>query len=1034
MKRHFPDSIAAGTVLLDQYRIVKVLGQGGFGLTYLATDIRLEMPVAVKEYFAGEISKRDGKLTVYAHESNKEQFEWGLNRFLDEARSLGRFRHANIVQVLNFFEANGTAYMVMGYEKGESLEAVLRREKTLPEERLLEIVLPLLSGLGVLHAAGYIHRDIKPGNIYIRDIDGSPVLLDFGSARQAIGEQTKTLTAMLTPGYAPFEQYQSNSKRQGPWTDIYSLGAVMYRAVGGHMPAIATDRSSAILLQEPDPMPSAKDLGRGRYSEVLLEAIDLAMQVLEKHRPQTVEQLRVIIANEQTIDDFVNEQKTQRMQLAEDALENDVAAPRTIVRRGKRERKGEDDGQQTGFGLKLAMIVILVLVITVVAGSAWMLRSGVHQSPSNTVVAPPNDGQIDASLEKESETPAVVKKRENQREQAALDLRKQKIADLLALAQANLATNDLVTPKGASAWDQFAAAANLDPDNERAMTGMAEVKKRLFKNVEVAIRERAFSKALLGLEKADDIGADKADIGRLRAMVITTMGKVEANKLEARRKAELERKQKFEESQRELAKRNNIRGLLAEAEKDIRANRLTTPKGKNAFARYQQVLALEAENEVAKQGIGLLAKRYIKYAEEALGEGNFDRAQRFIDILKVVDAGNETGRKMQVDLDAARQRAADAKEKEAEAKRQAAAARREEVEVAARRKEAAAARRNQAVVTRQNDSRNVLQQPDDGSTKQLQEMEKFLNIARQARQENRLEKAQRFIDLAESVGLDDAAVKAEQRHLDKAKYASEQNNMRATKRRDSVASRVVSKPEPAAGTNWQDPFTNMKFKWVPKGCFQMGGQTGDDDEKPEHRVCLSKGFFLGIYEVTQEQWKKVLGTNPSFFPKGDDWPVENVAWDDVQKFFKRLNISSSYMFRLPSEAEWEYACRSGGKNETYCGGNDPKLLANYAGGASAAGYFMFGGETSPVGQDQANGIGMYDMSGNVSEWVQDWFGSYSKSTVTDPKGPSTGRFRVFRGGGWFVKDAKNLRAGNRSYKTSDFKGNGVGFRVVRILQ
>lgn len=291
-KSKFPDAIPTGKMLIDQYRIEKVLGQGGFGMTYLATDIRLNMLVAIKEFFAGGIATRGNNQKITAKSVlHKEQFQRGLARFIEEARALARFHHQNIVQVNNFFEANGTAYMVMCYEKGASLDAILQRKQTLRESQLMQIVIPLLDGLAELHDAGFIHRDIKPGNIYIRDKDGSPVLLDFGSARQAMGEETKTVTAMLTPGYAPFEQYEANSKRQGPWTDIYSLGAVLYRCIGGHIPAHSTDRSSAILHSEPDPMESASDLSEN-YSKSFLNAIDWAMQFLEKDRPQTVAQWR----------------------------------------------------------------------------------------------------------------------------------------------------------------------------------------------------------------------------------------------------------------------------------------------------------------------------------------------------------------------------------------------------------------------------------------------------------------------------------------------------------------------------------------------------------------------------------------------------------------------------------------------------------------------------------------------------------------------------------------------------------------------
>lgn len=287
---NYPDAIPVGAVLIDQYRIEKVLGQGGFGLTYLATDIRLNMLVAIKEFFPSEISLRSNGLDASAKSRfHRKQFKRGLTQFLDEARALAHFHHQNIVQVNNFFKTNGTAYIVMCYEKGASLDAILKRKKILPESQLMQIIMPLLDGLEELHDAGFVHRDIKPGNIYIRDKDGSPVLLDFGSTRLAVGDKAKTVTVMLTPGYAPLEQYDANSKRQGPWTDIYSLGAVLYRCVGGDIPADSTKRSIAILHAEPDPMLPASDIS-DNHSKEFLSAIDWAMQVLEEDRPQSIAQ------------------------------------------------------------------------------------------------------------------------------------------------------------------------------------------------------------------------------------------------------------------------------------------------------------------------------------------------------------------------------------------------------------------------------------------------------------------------------------------------------------------------------------------------------------------------------------------------------------------------------------------------------------------------------------------------------------------------------------------------------------------------
>ena len=191
-----------------------MLGFGGFGMTYLGFDHNLDKPVAIKEYLPSDIATRTADRSVAAQASEvRGDFQWGLERFVDEARTLARFDHRHIIKVYRFFEAHGTAYIVMEYAEGETLSAHLERKGSLSEAELKAILYPLLDGLAVVHGADFLHRDIKPGNIVLRDVDGSPVLLDFGSARQAIGAKSRSVTSIVTPGYAPIEQYSSRGRQ-----------------------------------------------------------------------------------------------------------------------------------------------------------------------------------------------------------------------------------------------------------------------------------------------------------------------------------------------------------------------------------------------------------------------------------------------------------------------------------------------------------------------------------------------------------------------------------------------------------------------------------------------------------------------------------------------------------------------------------------------------------------------------------------------------------------------------------------------------
>ena len=288
--KHQLNAIAPGYQLL-WYEIREILGQGGFGITYLAVDRNLDHEVAIKEYMPVDLATRtvEGSVAPLSPE-REEAYRWGLERFLDEARTIGQFKHPNIVRVRNVFEANNTAYMVMDYELGETLQDILSRRKVLDEADVGTVLFPIIDGMKHVHAHGFIHRDIKPGNIFIR-VDGDPVLLDFGSARQAVEQSRGSLTSIFSKGYAPIEQY-NNAEEQGPWTDIYAFGATMYRAIAGVPPADAIDRSSAISLAGRDTYVAAVEIGAGRYSQALLEVIDWAMKFRRQDRPQSITELQ----------------------------------------------------------------------------------------------------------------------------------------------------------------------------------------------------------------------------------------------------------------------------------------------------------------------------------------------------------------------------------------------------------------------------------------------------------------------------------------------------------------------------------------------------------------------------------------------------------------------------------------------------------------------------------------------------------------------------------------------------------------------
>jgi serine/threonine protein kinase len=297
-RREPRDALPAGTVLGGGYRIERTLGQGGFGIVYLATDLALQRPLAIKEYLPVQLAGRGEGPSIGLREAgHKEAFLRGLQSFLREARLLAQFDHPALVRVYRFWEEHHTAYMAMPYCEGPTLLAARQAMLRPPDEHWLRdrLLLPLLGALETLHAAQCLHRDVAPGNILLKP-DGQPVLLDFGSARRVVADMTQPLTAIINPSYAAIEQYaESHTLPQGPWTDLYGLAAVAYFALSGRAPVPATVRA----VNDAAMMPAvevAREIERSfpglRYSAPFLAALDSALAVRPGERPQTAAALR----------------------------------------------------------------------------------------------------------------------------------------------------------------------------------------------------------------------------------------------------------------------------------------------------------------------------------------------------------------------------------------------------------------------------------------------------------------------------------------------------------------------------------------------------------------------------------------------------------------------------------------------------------------------------------------------------------------------------------------------------------------------
>jgi serine/threonine protein kinase len=276
-------ALSPGTKLLE-YEIEDLLGHGGFGITYRALDTVLRQSVAIKEYLPNDIAVRVSDATVKPKsDGDEDDFQSGLRSFLEEARVITRFRHSNIVRVRRFFELHGTGYIALDYEQGQTLSRRLS-SGSVPEAELLHILHGIIDGLENIHEEAVLHRDLKPSNIILRD-DGTPVLIDFGAARDFRDRHSRSITAIAAPGYSPPEQYGVGGQ-QGPWTDIYALGAIAYKCVTGNAPPDSLRRLRS------DPLVSAVKAANGKYDRELLRTIDWMLSIEESKRPSSVQVVR----------------------------------------------------------------------------------------------------------------------------------------------------------------------------------------------------------------------------------------------------------------------------------------------------------------------------------------------------------------------------------------------------------------------------------------------------------------------------------------------------------------------------------------------------------------------------------------------------------------------------------------------------------------------------------------------------------------------------------------------------------------------
>ncbi len=596
------------------YQIESVLGRGGFGITYLARDNNLGQLVAIKEYLPHEFATRGDDSTVQpASKDQEDTYKWGLERFMSEAQILAKFRHPNIVRVLSVFKQNNTGYMVMEYEDGRPLNKIYAEKKYLSQAELEAVYYPISEGLIEVHKQGFIHRDIKPANIFIRD-DGSPVLLDFGAARHAVGSKTRTLTSMLTIGYAPFEQYNEGSEKQGPWTDIYALSACLHEGITGSKPVESMQRGTALIHNEPDPYTPLSWHKREGFNHGFLRGIDQGLMIQVYDRPQTLQEFMDVLQGSIHLEDIPPQPKNEDPTILDKTLVRPVQKP---VRKPKdihevdhpvqgtefeeQPKKSDLDikpkkkatapkidlttvatmGFRQGLWKKRGKLVSAGLVAVVVLLLVILWPQSNDQAPDVVTIPPP-----------EVTPPSPV--------QTPIDTRQHRIDELLQQADQYYTDRIYFNSGSNHALDRYKQVLSLDKQHPLAIERIQGIGKTLLVQADDAIGVGNLVDARILLKAVVGIDPDFTGLKGVHRKLV---------------------KAKLKEQER-----NRLEELLNQADKAMNAGLVYSPENKSALTYYQQILKIDSNNTQAHQGLKRITDILVTEIRKVLNTGQLDLA------------------------------------------------------------------------------------------------------------------------------------------------------------------------------------------------------------------------------------------------------------------------------------------------------------------------------------------------------------------------------------------------------------------------
>ncbi len=483
------DSNLPSGTMIGRYEVQSILGIGGFGITYKAKDTKLNRIVAIKEYLPSEFASRaNDSISVHANATRVDEYTYGLKGFLEEAKTLAKFQHPNIIGVMDHLELNNTAYLIMTYEQGRTLsEQIQKLGGKIPELELKAITIAILNGLKHIHEHDYYHRDIKPGNIYIRQY-GEPVLIDFGAARQAMGVHSRSLTSIVSAGYAPNEQYGSNKAKQGSWSDLYAVGATMYRSVSGVTPIDAPTRQNALFDQDPDPLIPAIEIGKGNYTKDFLGLIDWMLSPAIKSRPNNVEQVLSLLKNPNVSNDSAINPTTETITTKIIPVTNNQDDEATIIIPSSYKQIENEEPvivqQEIQKGSNKKNKIIYFIIFILLLGVTFFNNKEIFKL-LGIVTEQKEPEPTSVPIQYFEDTAALEEKIRIQRS----------IINLFKLANNNIKNNKLTMPKDDNAYEKYMKILVLSPGNIKAENGINEIINKYTSLAEQSLNNKKYDKS-----------------------------------------------------------------------------------------------------------------------------------------------------------------------------------------------------------------------------------------------------------------------------------------------------------------------------------------------------------------------------------------------------------------------------------------------------------------------------------------------------------------------------------------------------------